>query len=321
MRLLAMITLLWAMPVYALAAPAETPLQAPGPHGALRGTVLTPENAKGPVILIIPGSGPTNRDGNNPLGIRASSYKLLAEGLAKEGITTVRIDKRGMFGSSRAGDPNAVTIEAYTHDIRAWVDVIRMKKGVSCVWVMGHSEGGLVALASGRSVGGICGLILLAAPGRPAGHVLAEQLRSNPEGGPEIEQALAVVAALEMGRHVNPYALNPTVAQMFNPRVQDFLISMFAIDPARLIAEYHGPVLIIQGKRDIQVSVKDAERLKDADPAAKLLLLPDTNHVLKKVSLPGRAANQATYANPHLPLAEGITEGIAAFVTPPAAMN
>src|SRR5262249_44225503 len=117
------------------AAPAivETGLEAPGPAGALRGTMLAPEQAKGPVILIIPGSGPTNRDGNNPLGVTASTYRLLAEDIAARGITSVRIDKRGMFGSARAvADANAVTIADYAADVHSWVDVIRRKTGASC---------------------------------------------------------------------------------------------------------------------------------------------------------------------------------------------
>jgi uncharacterized protein len=73
---------------------------------------------------------------------------LLAEGLAERGIGSVRIDKRRMFASSAAvADANAVTIDDYVADVGAWIGVIRKETGVSCVWLLGHSEGGLVVLA------------------------------------------------------------------------------------------------------------------------------------------------------------------------------
>src|SRR4051794_30545241 len=103
------------------AAPMERELTAPGPQGDLAGTLI--EAGQGaPVILIIPGAGPTDRDGNNPMGITAAPYRLLAEGLAKQGVSSVRIDKRGMFGSKAAiPDANKVTIADYAADAHAWM--------------------------------------------------------------------------------------------------------------------------------------------------------------------------------------------------------
>ena len=237
-------------------------------------------------------------------------------GLAARGVTTVRIDKRGMFRSARAvADANAVTIEDYAADVQSWVEVIRRKTGASCVWLLGHSEGGLVALASSRSASHVCGLILIATAGRPLGEVLREQLKSNPANAPILDQALQAIDALEAGRHVEVSSIHPALLPLFNPKVQGFLISTFALDPARLITEWKKPVLIMQGERDIQVSVSDAERLKQTMPAAKLVLLPDTNHVLKTVASPNRIANAATYADPSLPLAPGVIDGIAGFIS------
>ena len=313
MRFVALIVLLYA--VSAMAAPAETELEVSGPSGALKGTMLSPNASGSPVILIIPGSGPTNRDGNNPLGVRSSTYKLLAEGLAAKGIATVRIDKRGLSGSAAAvADANAVTIEDYASDVRAWVDVIRKKTGAPCIWLLGHSEGGLVALASSQSASEICGLILIATAGRPLAEVLRDQLKSNPANAPILGQALPAIDALEAGRHVDVSGMNPALLPLFSPKVQGFLISTFALDPARLIADWKKPVLIMQGERDIQIGVPDAERLKQASPAAKLVLLPNTNHVLKTVTSPDRAANIAAYADPGLPLAPGVIDGISGFV-------
>lgn len=130
----------------------ESQVTAQGPMGRLSGTMLMPESSSAPILLIVPGSGPTDRDGNGPLGLNASTYRLLAEGLATRGIATVRIDKRGIFGSAAAvSDPNDVTAQDYATDINSWISANRMQQiDAACVWVLGHSEGALMALLAGQ---------------------------------------------------------------------------------------------------------------------------------------------------------------------------
>ena len=295
--------------------PVETYVEAPGPSGPLKGTMLAPASGGAPMVLIIPGSGPTDRDGNNPYGVKASTYKLLAEALAVRGIGTVRIDKRGMFASSAAvADANAVTIEDYVTDVAAWTAAIRKQTGAHCVFLLGHSEGGLIALAAAQKATDICGLVLVATAGRPLGEVLKEQLRANPANAPILDQAMAAIDALEAGKRVDVTSMNPALRSLFGPQIQGFLISVFSYDPAKLIANVAKPVLILQGERDLQVSVADAERLKQAAPEAELALLPDTNHVLKTVISDDKRANFATYADPSLPLAPGVVDAVASFV-------
>lgn len=303
----------------------ERPIEARGPLGPLKGTLLVPGKAGAPVVLIVPGSGPTDRDGNNPMGVNAATYKLLAQDLAARGVATVRIDKRGMFGSAKAvADANAVTIPDYVSDVHSWVGAIRRTTGVPCVWVLGHSEGGLVALAAaqgGNEAQGICGLVLVAAPGRPLGQVLRDQLRdqwrTNPANAPILDQALAAITRLEGGARVDPASLHPALQPLFNEAVQGFLISAFAQDPAKLVAATKKPVLVLQGERDLQVAVQDARLLAQANPTAQLVLLPDTNHVLKAVVTDDPAANMATYANPGQPLAPGVVDAVVRFVAAP----
>jgi fermentation-respiration switch protein FrsA (DUF1100 family) len=160
----------------------------------------------------------------------------------------------------------------------------------------------------------MCGLVLVATAGRPLGEVLRQQIRPQLAGTPLLDQALSAIAMLEAGRHVDVSELDPALIPLFNPAVQRFLISEFAIDPLKLIAEYRKPILIVQGERDIQVTVGDAERLHAAAPASRLVFLPDTNHVLKEVTSSDRTANIATYGDPGLPLAPGVIEAIADFI-------
>ncbi len=267
------------------------------------------------MMLIIPGSGPTDRDGNNPLGLKSSTYRLIAEGLAARGIGTVRIDKRGMFGSRAAvADANAVTIDDYVNDVEAWTAAIRKQTGAACVWLLGHSEGGLVALAAAQKAADVCGLVLVATAAEPLGEVLRQQLRANPANAPILDQAMAAIDALEAGKRADVNGMNPALLPLFAPQLQGFLVNAFSYDPAKLIAAVDKPVLIIQGARDMQVGVADAERLKAAAPKAELMLLPEANHVLKIVASDDRRANALTYSNPNLPLAPGVVDAIVNFV-------
>jgi pimeloyl-ACP methyl ester carboxylesterase len=298
------------------AALTETAVEARGPSGPLKGTMLSPSTERGAVILIIPGSGPTDRDGNSPAGILAAPYRLLAEALAARGVTTVRIDKRGLAGSAGATpNGNAVTISDYVTDVHAWTTVIRQRTGASCVWLLGHSEGGLVAMTAAKNQPDICGLILVSTAGRPMGEVLREQLKANPANAPLLDQALPAIDDLEAGKSVDTTNMPPPLLRLFNPKVQGFLISAFSYDPSQLLKGYPKPVLILQGLRDMQVHEVDANILKEADPHATLTLLPDVNHVLKSVSSDDRRANIATYSNASLPLAPGVVSTISDFLT------
>jgi pimeloyl-ACP methyl ester carboxylesterase len=309
--------------VSALAAPSAAArtadVTAPGPAAPLAGTLLTADAADAPVVLIIPGSGPTDRNGNSPLGVAASSYRLLAEALAAKGVSTARIDKRGMFGSKAAiPDANKVTIGDYAADVASWTRAIKEKTGRPCVWLAGHSEGGLVALAAARNPD-ICGLVLIATAGRKLDAVMREQIAANPANAPIAADAGAAIDALAKGEHVDVSAMHPALAQgLFNPAVQDYLIDVFRYDPAALIAKVDRPVLIVSGLKDIQVSRQDAEMLAAAQPKARLVLVEGMSHTLKQVDGDGMAANLATYGNPDLPIDPTLVEAIAAFVRPGA---
>jgi pimeloyl-ACP methyl ester carboxylesterase len=302
--------------VPALAAdPTQRIVHAPGPSGALEGTLLTPAGIKAAtLVIIIPGSGNIDRDGNNAM-LKASTYRLLAEGLAAHGIATLRIDKRGLYGSKPATpDPNAVTAQDYASDIHAWLTTAHTLRPAPCAWLLGHSEGGLIALLAAAYRADVCGLILVATPGRKFGDVLRQQLAANPANAPILDQALHAIDALEHGQHVDPATLHPALMPLFRPAVQNLLISEFALDPTKLIAAETKPVLILQGDRDIQVDKTDADRLHRADPKAALIHLPNANHILKDVPSDSRADNIATYRDPTLPLDRGAVPAIAAFV-------
>lgn len=293
----------------------ETEMEAPGPRGPLGGLLLLPEEpALDTLALIIPGSGPTDRDGNGPQ-IQTAMYQLLAQGLAEQGIASLRIDKRGLFSSAAAvEDANAVTLKDYAQDLYSWIAVAKSQLGVGCVWLVGHSEGALVALVAAAKPDDLCGLVLLASPGRPAGEVLREQMDRFAKTPEVLASALDAIDQFEAGNRVQVENMNEHIVPLFRPEIQDFLIDLLSIRPADLLEAYDGPALIVQGMRDIQVSPQDARLLKAVRPDATMVLLENTNHVLKTVESDDINANLATYGNASLPLAPDVVDSVAAFV-------
>lgn len=302
----------------AATAPAGEAVTIAGPQGPLAGTYQSSEGKTGgPVVVIIPGSGPTDRDGNNPLGVKGQPYKLLAEALAVRGVASVRIDKRGMFGSAKAvSDANAATIEGYAADARGWAKFAAKRAGAKCAWLLGHSEGGLVALQAAQDSTGICGVILVSATGRPMVQIMRAQFKANPANAPILPAALAMLDAVEAGKTVDPATLPAPLPTLFPIAVQRYLIEVAKFDPAKLAASTRVPMTIIQGDNDLQVSVDDdAKALAAAQPKARLVVLPGVNHVLKLVPVGNRAANYASYGDASLPIAPGVVDAVAVAVT------
>ncbi len=293
----------------------ELNIAAPGPQGPLKGSYLEANASPAALVLIIPGSGPIDRDGNGPGGWRTDMYKLLAEGLSQRGISSIRIDKRGMFASRQAiDDPNDVAIGTYADDVHAWMDVAKAMTGSKCVWLLGHSEGALVSLKAAQAATDLCGLLLVAAPGRPIGTLLREQLQSNPGNAAVLEEAMSIIDSLEAGRKTGTDTMHHALQPLFSEGLQRYMIDLFSHDPSALASTYDGPTLILQGSRDLQVKMRDAERLMAALPNGQLKVLQDMNHVLKKVESDDLTANFATYSNPAHALAPGITAAVTDFI-------
>lgn len=307
-----MLPLLLALTLAQTATPVSTEIALPSQPAPLYGTLLTPTGATTAVAVIIPGSGPTDRDGNvAQVGIDAANLRLLAEGLATHGISTLRIDKRGIGQSAPAAtDEASMRFADFAADARTWATEAATRADKPCAWLIGHSEGALVALQAVQTPDDeICGVVSLAGAGRPAGAVIREQLASLPE--PLKTQAYATVSELEAGRTVADSP--PQLAALFRPSVQPYLISWLPLDPAKLAAAYRGPLFIGQGTTDLQVSMADAEALAAARPDATLVRFEGANHMLKTAPT-DRAGNMATYRDPSLPLAPGVVDAVAAFI-------
>ncbi|HKX08105.1 MAG TPA: alpha/beta fold hydrolase [Stellaceae bacterium] len=260
--------------------------------------------------MILAGSGPTDRDGNQP-ALRNDSLKLLARDLAGFGIASLRADKRGIGESAAAVmSERDLRFVSYVDDAVAWVRSLRAQARVRSIFLLGHSEGALVAtLAAQRDR--VEGLISIAGPGFPAGTVLRRQLEASGPGSPLREAAEAALTNLEKGEEV--LNVPKELAVFFRSTVQPYLISWLPIDPAAELAKVMAPVLAIQGTTDIQVSLADARRLQRARSDVEVAILEGVNHILKHAP-PDRAPNIATYGNPALPLAPAVVPRIVAFI-------
>jgi len=265
------------MPDVALAAETDISLQTP--TGTLAGTLALPAKTPAPVVLIVAGSGPVDRNGNAGAMLQTNAYALLAAALAQRGIASVRYDKRGVGASAKAlASENDVRIETYANDVAAWVRQLTADQRFSRTIVAGHSEGSLLGILALQQVKADA-FVSLEGAGRPASVVLDEQLKHALPPALD-KKAEAVVAQLEQGKTVADPP--PELAGLFRPSVQPFVISYMKYDPAKEIAKLSLPVTIVQGTADEQVTMDDANALKAADPSAKLVVIAGMNHLLKR---------------------------------------
>lgn len=278
--------------------------------GGFAATLVLPQAVPDPpVVLIVAGSGPTDRDGNNPFGVAASYLEKLAAALAAHGIASLRYDKRGAGQSPAVTDESVLTLQTYVDDAGAVFDWLRAQPGLGPIVIAGHSEGGLIALELAAARRDVAGLVLLATPGRPPAQMIRDQLAPVPE--PLRARALDILARLEAGGSVEDVPV--PLHALFRPPIQNFLRSLLALDPAARLHAFPGPVLVAGGGRDLQVGRADFDALAGTRPRAERLWLAGMNHVLVEVD-DDVQANLAAYADPHAELAPGLAEAIAGFV-------
>jgi len=290
----------------------EREISVAGGAAPLYGALMTPPGARpGPAVLLIAGSGPTDRDGNSTVaGVKPANLKLIAEGLAAAGVSSLRYDKRGL-GPSAAAMTNEADLRftTYVDDAVAFARVLKAQPNVTCVVLLGHSEGALIAALAAQQVP-TCGVIEVSGVGRPLGVVLREQLAAQPLPDAMRAQVETALTDLEHGRETPSV---PGLESLFRPKIQPYLISQLTIDPAKALAAVKAPVLILQGDNDLQVQVADARLLHAARPDARLVIVPGMNHILK-IAPSDRAGNFATYADPDRPLAPQVMPAILGFV-------
>ena len=282
--------------------------------GDISGTLTIPNNAKTtPIVLIIAGSGPTNRDCNSTMGLHTNAYKMLSEGFAKNGISSLRFDKRGIGKSTAAMTKESdLRFETYINDVKDWISLLKADKRFSKIIVLGHSEGSLIGIIAAEQTN-IGGFISIAGAGSSADKILEEQLKTKLP--PQLlQESNKILDSLRAGKTVSNVDQN--LAVLYRPSVQPYIISWIKYDPAKEISKLKIPALIIQGTTDLQVTMNDAKLLSASKPDAKLIIIENMNHVLKE-SGNDNQKNLATYTNPDIPLKAGLVDDMVNFIKVP----
>ena len=278
--------------------------------GDLKGTLVLPARGKKFDLLVIQaGSGPTDRNGNSILGIKANSYRLLANALAEKNIATLLTDKRGIAASSKAMKKEAdLRFDDYADDLAAWIAYIKKDKRVKHVFIAGHSEGSLIGMLAAQKEK-VKGYISLAGAGERIDKIVVWQVQQqSPKVSHELDSMLL--------RLRNDQKLDSVPAYLYSllrPSIQPYMASWMKHDPCEEIKKLKIPVLIIQGSTDLQVDIKEAEILKACKPGAAYRVLEGMNHILKEAPAE-RTKNMATYSDSSLPLMPGLVDIIEAFI-------
>jgi alpha-beta hydrolase superfamily lysophospholipase len=275
--------------------------------GAIDAWLTTPPDvARPPVALLIAGSGSTDHDGNGPQ-IKPATLKKLSEQLIARKIATLRYDKRGAGGwKPDFGRAEDFRFKDYVDDAAALVEYLRSSGKFSAVVLVGHSEGGLVAILTARRVP-VDRLVLLATAARRQGDLLKAQLEKTLAADAR-EPFVKAIDAIMAGQIVDP---PPGLS--IPPSMQPGIASGFLEDPIAPLKLLDLPTLIIAGGRDRQLARLDFAALAAASPLAKTLWLPDMNHVL--VDVTDEADDLAAYKQTERALDADLIETVAAFIS------
>lgn len=282
-------------------------------HGGvtLYGSLVSRSKAQ-PVIILIAGSGPTDRDGNSSLlPQKINEYRQLAHALDSQHIATFRFDKRGVGKSLAPGMKESdLRFEDYIQDVETIFDFLHDSLGFRNIYIAGHSEGSLIGMIAAQKKK-VKGYISISGAGRPAAAILEEQMLRQPYPDSLKKQITALFQTFQRGELAEN--LPAPLASVFRTSVQPYLLSWFKYSPAAEIKKLTCPVLIIQGNCDIQVPPADADSLHQAQKSSILQIIPGMSHVLKNAG--AHCENQEkTYTDGSLPVDPLLVTGMAQFV-------
>jgi len=286
----------------------ETILNIPTVKDSIYGTLMSPKDINNPaLVILIAGSGATDRDGNQA-SLKNNSLLFLAQALSEKGIATYRYDKSVLAMIKKANFNEAdFTFSILLKDANTVGQYFKEQKHFSKIVLAGHSQGSLVGLLVAPKFADA--YISLAGAGNPIDVVIKEQLLKQI---PQLEESFtSTLTKLKKGK-TDPY-FNPMLVSVFRLSVQPFLMDWMQYDPQSEIKKLNMPILIINGTNDIQVSENEAQLLHAANPKSQLTIIENMNHIFKEIN-GDLMENQLSYVNPDLPVMTMLIERIVAFV-------
>lgn len=271
------------------------------------GTLLTPSQGNNyPLAIIIAGSGPTDRNGNQNY-LKNNSLKKLAEALSNKGIATFRYDKRIVKQiKKRNVDPN-ITFDYFIEDATSVVNYFKDSKTFSKIYVIGHSQGSLVGMIAAQNH--IDGFISLAGAGKSIDAVIMDQIKATAPS--LVEDAQKTFSILKNGKTTSNYP--PALQSVFELSIQPFMSTWMQYNPEDEIKKLKCPVLILNGTKDLQVETSESELLKKAKPEAQLTIIDNMNHVLFNIE-GDRLENSKSYNETFRPVSETLITAIIDFI-------
>lgn len=267
----------------------------------------TNTTAKKPnLVILIAGSGPTNRNGNQ-IGMQNNSLKFLAEGIAANGNVVFSYDKR-IIKQMKEGnlEEGNLNFTDFINDAKDVIAFFKKQKKYKKIIIAGHSEGSLIGMIAAN--GNADAFISLAGAGRTIDLIITEQIEKQaPFLKKETEDNFKI---LKSGKTFE--LKNQMLASIFRESVQPYMISWLQYNPQEEIKKLNLPILIINGNKDIQVSENEAQLLHNANPKATLKMIDKINHIFKEINEDDE--NLKSYSNPDLPVMPKLIENINNFI-------
>ncbi|WP_028374463.1 alpha/beta hydrolase [Leeuwenhoekiella sp. MAR_2009_132] len=273
----------------------------------INGTLLHAKSSKDTLAIIIGGSGPTDRNGNQRTA-QNNSLKKLAEELSKKGISTYRYDKR-IFTliQENALIEEKISFDDFVTDAVSVIDYFK-KAGFINIVLIGHSQGALIATLAAEQRD-ISHLIGLAGAGQSIDKLIVDQLEVQAPG--LVENAKQAFTDLREKNKSEKFSVG--LISIFRPSVQPFMKSWMKYDPAKELSKINAPILLVNGTKDLQVTAKEGELLKNSNSNAKAVDIDGMNHVLKIIE-GDELENSKSYNEPYRPVAEELINLIVDFV-------
>lgn len=273
------------------------------------GTLLTPNALDKPILaIIIAGSGPTDRNGNQNF-LKSNNLKKLAERLSNNNIATFRYDKRIVKQIKNGNIDKNIMFDDFVTDAISVIEYFKETKAYSKIYVIGHSQGSLVGMLAAKDRAD--GFISIAGAGQSIDHVIIDQIQKTAQM--YTEDTKRVFDMMRQGKTTPDYP--QALSSIFDIEIQPFMMNWMQYNPQDVIKTLDIPILIINGTKDLQVTVEEATLLKEASHNAELKIVEKMNHVLFIID-GDDLENSKSYNESARKISEDVVSAILDFIKP-----